>query len=601
MLDSEAIKTLLRELPLAPGVYRYYNISNELIYVGKAKYLRKRVANYFIQRSKLDAKTRTMVRHIHRVEYTLVNSEYEALLLENNLIKQYQPKYNINLKDDKTYPYLCLTHEPFPRLIPIRRKDLLKGDYFGPYTSVRSLHSLIESLRKSFFIRTCSLQLTEKNIYSGKFKICLEYHLGNCKGPCEARQTALSYDENIVQVKEILKGRFQPVKKYFQEKMQDAASALQFEQAQFYKERLHSVLQLEQHSVIVHPDITNIEVYALARKDKRAAIGYFKVESGSIIQTKTVEIKSKLEESDSQLLIHTLFQIHDSGWEAPPEILINIDTERLNRFCKTTFPQRGDKKKLIDLAYKNALYALQRYETITPKESRTDRILKKIQSDFNLKDLPIHMECFDNSNIQGTSPVASMVCFKQGKPSKKDYRHFNIKTVEGPNDFASMYEIVTRRYKRVLEEQLPLPQLIVVDGGKGQLSSACNALMDLGLYGKVPIVGIAKRLEEIYFPGDSDPIYIDKKSESLRVIQQMRDEAHRFAITFHRKQRSKNTFSKSTLSSIEGVGPETIRRLLIHFKSVKKIKDSTLEQLSQAIGQSKAQLVFDYFHTRREE
>jgi excinuclease ABC subunit C len=599
MLSAEEIKSILSELPNAPGIYRYYNVDNELIYVGKAKNLRKRVANYFVQKKILDAKTRTMVRKINKVEYTLVNSEYEALLLENNLIKENHPRYNINLKDDKTYPFLCLTHEPFPRLIPIRRKNVLKGEYFGPYTSVRTLNSLVETLRKIFFIRTCTFHLSEKNIYSGKFKICLEYHIGNCKGPCEARQNNTEYDEGIEQIREILKGRFQPVKKYYQQKMNEAAASLKFEIAQQFKDRLTSINQLEQYSVVVNPEISNVEVYVLYRKEKRAAVCYLKVDNGAIIQTKTVEIKSKLEESDTQLLIHSIFQIHDERWTAPPEIISNVELKVLEKYCKVNIPQRGDKKKLIDLGLKNAIYALQRYETQI-KEKKEERVLKKIQSDFNLKDLPVHMECFDNSNIQGTSPVASMVCFKNGKPSKKDYRHFNIKTVEGPNDFASMYEIVTRRYKRLLEEEKSLPQLIIIDGGKGQLSSACSALMDLGIYGKVPIVGIAKRLEEIYFPGDSDPMYLDKKSESLRLIQFMRDEAHRFAITFHRNQRSKNTFTKSELSSIEGIGPETVRKLILTFKSVKKIKEQNLDSLTQCIGLAKAQLLFHYFHTEND-
>jgi excinuclease ABC subunit C len=592
MLDNEAIRALLKELPFSPGVYRFYSNENELIYVGKAKSLRKRVANYFTNKKNLDQKTRSMVRKINHAEYTLVNSEYEALLLENNLIKENKPKYNVLLRDDKTYPFICLTDIGFPTLITSRKIEKTKGDYFGPYTSVRAMNSLVESLRKTFFIRTCDLNLSDKNIVSGKFKVCLEYHIGNCKGPCEGKQSSEEYDTSIGQIKNILKGNYTSVKKFYQEKMNHAASELQFEKAHFYKERFDSVSGLEKSSLIVNPDINNIEVYTIVKRDLRAAVNFMNILHGSIIKTRTIELKVVLEESDEELLMHALFMIHEEGWDSNQEIICNIELPILSNYCKVSVPIRGDKKKLIDLSLKNAWHTLTRYDE-NKKEKSEIRILKTLQTDLSLKDLPLHIECFDNSNIQGTNPVAAMVCYKNGKPSKKDYRHFNIKTVEGPNDFASMYEIVYRRYKRIKDESNPLPNLIVIDGGKGQLSFACQALKDLDVYGQIPIISIAKNLEELFFPGDNDPLYLDKKSESLKLIQQIRDETHRFAITFHRLKRSADSIVKTEFNTLDGIGPATQKKILVHFKSLKRMKEASFNELSNIIGVSKATKIFN--------
>ena len=591
MLEKEDIRSLLKELPSSPGVYRFYSIEKELIYVGKAKSLRKRVANYFTNKKNLDQKTRSMVRKINHAEYTLVNSEYEALLLENNLIKENKPKYNVLLRDDKTYPFICLSSNDFPTLTTSRKIDKKKGEYFGPYTSGRAMHSLVESLRKTFFIRTCDLNLTKQNIDAHKFKVCLEYHIGNCKGPCEGKQEKEDYDTSIAQVRNILKGNFSSVKKYYQEKMLSAAEDMQFEKAQFYKERYNSVLGLEKSSLIVNPDINNLEVYTIVKRLNRASVNFMSILHGSIIKARTIEMKAVLEESEEELLMHALFEIHEDGWDSSKEIICNIELPILSSYCKVSIPQRGDKKKLIDLSLKNAWHTLTRYDE-QKKEKPEIRVLKTLQSDLSLKDLPAHIECFDNSNIQGTNPVAAMVCYKNGKPSKKDYRHFNIKTVEGPNDFASMYEIVYRRYKRMGEEGLPFPTLIIIDGGKGQLSFACQALKDLNIYGQIPIISIAKNLEELFFPGDNDPLYLDKKSESLKLIQQIRDETHRFAITFHRQKRSKDALLKTEFENLIGIGPGTVKKLLMHFKTVKKIKEASIEQLTPIIGNSKASILF---------
>jgi excinuclease ABC subunit C len=597
-LSKQEITTQLTQLPNEPGIYKYFDSSNQLLYVGKAKNIKKRVTNYFQPSERLDRKTQALVSQIHAIEYNIVNSEYEALLLENNLIKSHQPKYNILLKDDKTFPYLCLSKEVYPRLYPTRKLILHKGEYFGPYTNVKAMYSLLDYVRKIFKIRTCSLALTPQNVNQGQFKICLEYHIKNCLGPCENRQSYTDYKIQIDQVRHILKGNYGIVKKHLNEQMLDAAKDLKFELAQFYKEQLINLEQLEQKSVIVNPELGSLEVYTLTRRENKAAVNFLKIHRGAIIQTRTIEIKQKISESDEDLIMHALLLIHSENWIAPTELLCNVELSAMKDLCKVTIPQIGDKKKLIDLSLKNALFNL--YKTDTNKKTSNEiRILEQIKVDFRLKELPIHMECFDNSNLQGTNPVASMVCFKNGKPSKKDYRHFNIKTVEGPNDFASMFEIVTRRYTRLLEEQSSLPQLIVIDGGKGQLSSACEALKALGLYGKVAIVGIAKRLEEIFYPEDSEPLFLSKKSESLKVIQQMRDEAHRFAITFHRNKRSKSAITRSSLNDIEGIGPETIKKLLQQYKSIKTIKALSIEELSASIGSSKANLLYYNLHPNK--
>ncbi|MDJ1485291.1 excinuclease ABC subunit UvrC [Cytophagaceae bacterium YF14B1] len=593
------LKEQISKLPDTPGVYRYFDIDNELIYVGKAKNLKNRVSSYFNKSANHDQKTRRMVSQIDRLEFTVVNSEFDALLLENSLIKQYQPKYNILLRDDKTYPYLCITNEPFPKLIPTRHLDRSLGTYFGPYASVKTMHTLLEFLRKLYTIRTCNLNLTQKNIEAKKFKVCLEYHIGNCKGPCEGLVSREEYDKNIDQVKNILKGHLSPAIQHFKEQMQEAAMDLAFERAQEYKEKLSLLEGFQSKSLIVNPNISNIDVFTIASDDKNAYVNYMQIVDGSIIHTKNALVQKKLDESEAEILSHIILGLREEHQSESKEILTNASLEIELPHISWTIPQIGDKKKLVDLSLKNALYF--KRDLTQKKEQKGEvlaekgkRALVKLQQDLQLKVLPTHIECFDNSNFQGTNPVSAMVCFKNGVPSKKDYRHYKVKTVEGPDDFATMHEVVTRRYTRLLNENAPLPSLIVIDGGKGQLGAATQALKELGIYGQIPIIGIAKRLEEIYFPGDEIPIHIDKKSESLKLIQRIRDEAHRFGITFHRDLRSKNTMT-TQLFDIPGIGPETANKLLTLFKSVKKLREATMEELTEAVGKSKAQKVRDFF------
>ncbi len=582
-------------MPDAPGVYRFFNQEGEIIYVGKAKNLKNRVSSYFVKSNQHDRKTLRMVSQIVNFEFTIVNTEYDALLLENNLIKQYQPKYNILLRDDKTYPYICITKEPFPKLIATRKLERELGTFYGPYASVRAMHTLVELLRKLYTIRTCNLQLTEKNIEAKKFKVCLEYHIGNCKGPCEGLFSAQEHDHNIEQIRYILKGNIAPALQYFRQKMQKAAADLAFEKAQEYKEKLELLENFQSKSLVVNPNLSDVDVLALLSDEECAYASYLRIVNGSIIQAKTVDIKKKLDETDNEILTLLLISFRNEFDSHSKEVITNIPLSTMLEGITHTIPQIGDKKKLLELALKNVLYhkkeqTEKRGQQEQANKDRSNRVLLKLQQDLQLKAIPLHIECFDNSNLQGTNPVSSMVYFRNGVASKKNYRHFNVKTVEGPNDFASMHEVVFRRYKRVLDEKGELPDLIIIDGGKGQLSAACDALKELSLYGEIPIVGIAKRLEEIYFPEDSLPLYIDKKSESLRLIQRIRDEAHRFAITFHRDQRSKNSLN-SQLETIPGIGKSTTEKLLKTYKSVKKIKEADLAELAKLIGQSKASVV----------
>lgn len=598
------LKEQISNLPHTPGVYRYFNSENELIYVGKAKSLKNRVSSYFNKSANHDQKTRRMVSQIVRLEFTVVNSEFDALLLENSLIKQYQPKYNILLRDDKTYPYLCITNEPFPKLIPTRHLDRSQGTYFGPYASVKTMHTLLEFLRKLYTIRTCNLSLTQKNIEAQKFKVCLEYHIGNCKGPCEGLVNQEEYDKNMEQVRNILKGRLSPAVHYFKEQMQEAAISLAFEKAQEYKEKLALLEGFQSKSLIVNPNLSDIDVFTVISDEKCAYINYLQIVDGAVVHTKNASVQKKLEESEAEILAHVILDLREERQSESREILTNVPLEVELTGITLTVPQIGDKKKLVDLSLKNAMYF--KRDLTEKKEKKGDalaekgkRILVKLQQDLQLKTLPIHIECFDNSNFQGTNPVSAMVCFKNGYPSKKDYRHYKVKTVEGPDDFATMHEVVTRRYRRLLNENTPLPNLIIIDGGKGQLGAACDALKALGIYGQIPIIGIAKRLEEIYFPGDQIPVYIDKKSESLKLIQRMRDEAHRFGITFHRDLRSKNTMT-TQLFDIPGIGPETATKLLTLFKSVKKLREASTEELTQAVGKSKAAKIRAFFEGETE-
>lgn len=581
-------------LPDHPGVYKYFNEENELIYVGKAKSLKKRVSSYFNKNTGVNLKTRRMVKEIVRIEITLVDSELDALLLENNLIKKIQPKYNILLRDDKTYPYLLITKENFPRIFPTRKLIPKRGTYFGPFASVKAMNNVLDLIRELFTIRTCSLDLSYLKINEGKYKVCLEYHIGNCQGPCVGKQKETDYLKDLEHAKHILKGNLGIAKSYFKQEMQLLAENLEFEKAQKLKEKLDLLEKYQAKSLITNPSISNLDVCTLVTDEKYAYVNYMRVKNGAMITSKNVELKKRLDESEEELLITALIRLQDQFQSDAEEILVNIEPENPIDGLQLTVPKIGDKKKLIELSLKNALYYKKEKALLQGlNQDKKDRVIKQLQQDLSLQEIPDHIECFDNSNIQGTSPVASMVCFLNGKPAVKEYRHFHIKTVEGPNDFASMKEIVGRRYKRLLEEEKPLPKLVVIDGGKGQLSSAVEALAELGIYGKMPIIGIAKRLEEIYFPGDSYPIHIDKKSESLKLLQRIRDEAHRFAITFHRKVRSKNAFG-TQLTAIPGIGEGTAERLLKHFKSVKKIKEASEEQLTEVVGSSKAKTLMEW-------
>ncbi|WP_250632334.1 excinuclease ABC subunit UvrC [Rhodoflexus caldus] len=593
---SELMETI-RNLPPAPGVYRYYNAADELIYVGKAKNLKNRVSSYFVKSNDKSRKTRQLVREIRRMEYTVVNSEFDALLLENNLIKQHQPRYNILLRDDKTYPYLCITNEPFPRLIPTRKRIEGRGTYFGPYASVKAMKTVLELVRRLYTIRTCKYALTPENIARKKFKVCLEYHIKNCKGPCEGLQTAADYDADMAQVFNILKGKLGVVRNYFREQMMEAAGRLAFEEAQVFKEKLEALEKFQSKSLVVNPDISDLDVVTITTDEKYAYLNYLHIEHGCIIQTKTVHLKKKLDESETDILSSMIVEFRQQFRSEAPRVITNVAPDIDFEGFEVMVPKIGDLKKLVELSYKNAMfYRKEKMQRDSEQKEQSKRVLDRLKADLNLPNVPMHIECFDNSNLQGTNPVAAMVCFKGGKPSKKDYRHFNIKTVEGPNDFASMYEIVTRRYRRLLDDHKTLPDLIVIDGGKGQLSAACQALKDLGIYGLVPIVGIAKRLEEIFYPEDELPLLINKKSEGLMLLQRIRDEAHRFAITFHRDQRSRKSIV-SQLENIPGIGKQTAEKLLAKYHSVKKIATVPFEELAGLIGKDKAATVLKHLNS----
>lgn len=587
-------------LPDNPGVYRFFNEEGTLIYVGKAKSLKKRVSSYFNKQAGINRKTRRLVSEIKAIEVTLVNSEFDALLLENNLIKQNQPRYNILLKDDKTFPYVCVSNERFPRIYSTRKFIPSDGTYFGPFASVKAMNNVLRLINSLFTLRTCRFDLSEENISKGKFKVCLEYHIGNCKGPCEGLQTEEDYLKDVDQAMNILKGNLSIPKQYFKEHMAEAAQKLEFENAQKFKDKLELVDRFQSKSVVVSPKIADMDVFTIVSDEKWAFVNYLRIKNGTINLSQTSELKKKLEESDEEILALMIIDLKDKFQSSAKEVLTNKEIELETQNFKLIQPQIGDKKKLIELSLKNALFAKkEKYSSLENVKDKGNRVLKQLQSDLSLKELPTHIECFDNSNIQGTNPVASMVCFKMGRPSKKDYRHFKIKTVVGPDDFGSMNEVVGRRYKRLIDENLPLPKLIVIDGGKGQLSAACDALKGLNLYGEIPIIGIAKRLEELYFPEDSFPIHIDKKSESLRLIQKLRDEAHRFAITFHRDQRSKNSFNFE-LEEVKGLGKATVDKLLKEFRTMSKIESASKEELEDIIGKAKTQIVLNHFKQKKE-
>jgi len=582
-------------LPDRPGVYKFYNKNNVLIYVGKAKSLKKRVGSYFTKVNNIDRKTRKMVSEIQKLDFTIANSEFDALLLENNLIKENQPKYNILLKDDKSFPYILVTDERFPRIFSTRRVIPGQGTYFGPYTSVRAMNNVLELIRNLYHIRTCKFNLSQENVEKKKYKVCLEFHIGKCMGPCEGLQSEEDYNRDLQHALNILRGNISPVRNYFKSQMQEASSALEFERAQSYKTKLEYLNKFQSRSVVVNQKLTDIDVFTIVSNQKAAFINFLKINNGAITSTKTIEVKKRLAETDEEVLSLVLFELRNRYNSESKEILTNIEIEELQEGMNIHVPKIGDKRKLVELSLKNAYYFQREKETRNlEKVTREQRVLGQLKADLQLVELPTQIECFDNSNLGGSNPVASMVCFKNAKPSKNDYRRFHIKTVEGPDDFASMYEIVHRRYHRLTEEKQPLPKLIVIDGGKGQLNAAAGALKDLGLYGKIPVVGIAKRLEEIYFPEDQFPVHINKKSESLMLLQKIRDEAHRFAITFHRQKRSKNTI-KTELEGIKGIGKNTVDKLLGQYKSVKKIKELPFEELEQMVGNQKATLIRGHF------
>jgi excinuclease ABC subunit C len=583
----------LSKIPHKPGVYQFYDISNELIYIGKAKNLRNRVTSYF-NNDKVNAKTRVLVSKIQDIKFTIVDSEFDAWLLENTLIKKHQPRYNVMLKDDKTYASICIKNERFPRIFPTRKIIKDGSKYFGPYASGRMMNTILELIKNLYPLRNCNLNLSQENIEAGKFKVCLEYQIGNCKGPCQAFQSAEEYTNNIEEIKDILKGNIYPVLQHLKKEMQTASSEMDYESANDYKEKIDILENYQSKSTVVSTTLDNIDVFSISSDEKLAFVNYMKVSKGAITQTQTVEIKKKLDENDKELLSLAISDFRNKFESTAHEIIVpfELDIEDNTRL-KFTVPKLGDKKNLLDLSLKNALFfrkqKIEQYEKLNP-EVRTDRVLLQMQKDLRLTVLPRHIECFDNSNFQGKYPVSAMVVFKDAKPSKKDYRHFNVKTVEGPNDFATMEEVVFRRYKRVLEEGDPLPQLIIIDGGKGQLSSAIKSLKKLDLDKKISVIGIAKKLEELFYPGDQIPLYLDKKGETLRVIQQIRDEAHRFGITFHRKKRDKGTLT-SELESIDSIGKTTVEKLLSKFKSVKKIREASTEELSQVLNKKQIEAI----------
>ncbi|MBL7923336.1 MAG: excinuclease ABC subunit UvrC [Bacteroidia bacterium] len=597
--ENKYIRLILDTLPESPGVYQFYSIQQQLLYIGKAKNLKRRVSSYF-NKSHDNTRTLIMVRQIADIRTIVVESEYDALLLENNLIKKHQPKYNVSLKDDKTYPWILIKNEPFPRVFYTRRFIRDGSAYFGPYASVGLINTLLELINNLYRLRTCSLNLTEENIQKGKFRLCLEYHIGNCLGPCENLQSKEDYDTSIAGIREILKGNINFVIRRLGDQMKSHASRFEFEEAQKCKEKIEILETYKGKSVIVNPNIHNVDVFAFVDDNSNAYVNFMKVMNGAVIQSHTLEIKKKLEESPAELLGLAMAELRQRYHSDSREILVPFELEEEIPGVEFTVPKIGDKKKLLDLSEKNARYymkdKLEQADKLNP-EHRIERLMTQMQGDLRLPEKPYHIECFDNSNFQGDDAVAAMSVFKNGRPSKSDYRHFNIKTVQGPDDFASMEEVIYRRYKRLLEEEQALPQLIVIDGGKGQLSAALSSLEKLNLRGKVSIIGIAKKLEEIYYPGDSLPMYLDKKSETLKVIQHLRDEVHRFGITHHRKKRSKGVI-KTELSEIKGIGESTSETLLRHFRSVKRVREAKLDELSALIGTAKAKIVFDHFRMK---
>lgn len=597
MKQDNNIKNIIKSLPDKPGVYQFHDKNKKVIYVGKAKSLRKRVASYFNKEQSRSGKVKFLVRRIADITFVVVNSEFDAFLLENNLIKKYQPRYNIQLKDDKSFPWICIKNESFPRIFSTRNPVRDGSTYFGPYASVRMMNTVLDLVKQLYPLRNCKLSLIKKNIESGKFKVCLEYHIGNCLGPCVGKQSEEDYNKTIEEIKQIIKGNISTVSQQLKTLMHKYAGNYEFEKAQQIKERIELLNRYQSKSTIVNPKIDNADVYSIIDDENNAFVNYLKVVKGAVVQAHTIELRKKLDEPKEELLLHAITDFRQRFESNSDEIILPFEISYDFPGVKFTVPQRGDKKQLLDLSLRNAKFfklEKEKQKDLVDPERHTRRILETMQKDLKMKEPPRHIECFDNSNIQGSQAVAAMVVFLNTRPEKKEYRHYNIKTVQGPNDYASMEEIIFRRYKRLLNEEKELPQLILIDGGKGQLSAAVKSLEKLDLRGKITIIGIAKKLEEIYFPDDPLPLYIDKRSETLKIIQHLRDEAHRFGITHHRKKREKETI-KTSLTRINGIGEKTASELLRKFKSVNNIKKATYDELEKNIGKSKAIIIFEHF------
>lgn len=596
MSNPPSINVQISALPDNPGVYQFYDAAGKILYVGKAKNLKKRVSSYFNKKQEY-GKTRVLVKKIHTIKHIVVSTESDALLLENNLIKKLLPRYNVLLKDDKSYPWICIKNERFPRIFPTRKLIKDGSEYYGPYTSMKTVRTLLELVKSLYPLRTCNYDLSEDKIEAGKYKVCLEYHLGNCLGPCEGLQGEKEYNDQIEDIRQIIKGNLKSSLQSFRQQMKELADKMEFEKAQRVKDKIDILENYQAKSTVVNPKINNVDVFSIISDETHAYVNFLQLSHGAIIRSHTLEIKKKLEETDEELLQLAITEIRQRFHSRTKEIYLPFPVT-VEEDVKVTLPKLGDKRRILELSERNARFYRQdkmKQIKITDPDRHTKRIMAQMKADLRLSVEPTHIECFDNSNIQGSNPVAACVVFKDGKPSKKDYRHFNIKTVEGPDDFASMEEVVFRRYKRLLNEDEPLPQLIVIDGGKGQLSSALKSLEALDLRGKIAIIGIAKRLEEIYFPEDPVPLYLDKRSESLKIIQQLRNEAHRFGITHHRNKRSKGAIG-TELVGIEGIGEKTAEQLLKSFKSVKRIKEASMESLAESVGMAKAKKIYKSFH-----
>ena len=600
-MTAETFQNIIKTLPAQPGIYKYFDERNEILYVGKAKHLRKRISSYFTK-TFTGYKTYELVKRINRIEFTIVDSEQDAFLLENALIKQFQPKFNINLKDDKSYPYIVIKNEPFPRVFLTRTKINDGSQYLGPFTSVARVRELLDFIKQNIQLRTCKLNLTESNINKEKFKVCLEYHLGNCKGPCEGFQSAEDYSQGLSQLKNLMKGNLYPVIQHFKQEMQQKVERMEFEKAEFIRKKIEHLQNYQSRSRVVNEHVGNIDVFSILKEGDHAYVNYLMVSNGTIVITKTITLEQKLDETPEEVLLFSIAQLRSTFNSEAKEIIVPFEIIYPEQDIMVTIPKAGDKKKLLDLSEKNVNYfkeELSRKKMLQlegKSDSQKKKALEQLQKDLHLPAIPVHIECFDNSNFQGSYPVSAMVCFINGLPDKNNYRRFNVKTVQGINDFATMKEVVTRRYKRLVLENAPLPQLIIIDGGKGQLNAAVESINELGMQGKLSIVGLAKNEEEIFFPGDQQSIKLPWNSESLKLIRRIRDEVHRFGINFHRNQRSRGTFVNE-LEQIKGIGKSTADILLKKFRSVKKIKELSEEELINAVGTSKTKIILNYFST----